>query len=1051
MSALGAIPVIQSKPRAQLKRPPPTDSPRTLVAPRCPPPLKSPRMNPTSLGDNPSPCEKFLKSAEANITHEARKSQDNGSQKKERHSSLKRYQRTILGIDPDSAEDNIGKSKTDNDNETQLVSTGPDGGNQPAEESEITQDAQTANSDTGLEDTKNAPPNPRWNVSTGNNMEIEPTNTRDVSTVTDTLSKDELESLQLAEIEAEKEESKLGIPSVHELLRTGFGKPSKNHSFTQEASFETTLFQVIKVGRHYMTEKDFSNLRATHPLVDHLAKMTIWLSDPAKRIDFSKLREYDLAYASQTEIPPERVKMFMACLFHYNLSVASVMRYAGNNYTGGYRNVRKMVDKMRGLVDDELLTHYIRVMELGAPAYFVAESTRENAMTHWRKGNHASVEQNMDKVLTAMNKLEKHDFVIPIPSWLARFIPHLFFTPTHLMFRPGKDPRFIYDASRRFTPTSVPINRMTSTHLGVEFSCEYGTVFQRLMIRIWNLRITYPKQDIIIHANDVKSCFRQMKHHPDVMGAFSYIIADLLYLSCALTFGSDFSPQTWEIPRRIAEQLATQLFHDKSLVAKHRSRLDQLKWSKQLGKGKASDFVPAHANERFKGVLDEKTGELTPTPHHLFVDDDLYAELFDKARVEQTVAAGIEAIFMILGESDLARRQDPISWDKLLEMVIHYKNVALGQLVNTRDMTVETPPEFIAKVVKLLNTTWRGGTNGRKSFKLKEAEILAGLLIHVSNTALWLKHLMSHVFTSIAAALKGNTSYLICTNKHFREQIKLAKSEALTETEEMHKTFAQAETARKIHNFQRQHWILPTLHDELDIIREALSSNEVNKASPIAHLIPGIENGNAFGDSSLDSAGGWSIPMKFWWWYDWPEDIRKRTLRYVKDGKSGKLIDINALEYATILINYAACVHFWVTEGNCSVQNIPFPRVTILADNKSSEFWATKGCKRSLIGRRLGRLQCAMMINNPVGLDTGHVDTKTNVIADRISRWKRESDTLLGFDTLVQEFPQLKCCRRFHPSSELISLILDALQSEKLVNPLQVRQLLLKNPGRIAS
>ncbi len=438
-----------------------------------------------------------------------------------------------------------------------------------------------------------------------------------------------------------------------------------------------------------MTEDEFSNLRATHPLVDHLAKMILWFGnpDPGKRIDFSQLREYDLAYASQTEIPQQRVKLFMACLFHYNLSVASVMRYAGNNYTGGYRNVRKMVDKMRGLVDDELLTHYIRVMELGAPAYFVAESTRENAMVHWRRGNHASVEQNIDKVLTAMNKLEKHGFVIPIPSWLARFIPHLFFTPTHLMFRPGKDPRFIYDASRRFTPTSVPINRMTSTHLGVEFDCEYGTVFQRLMIRIYNLRITYPKQDIIIHANDVKSCFRQMKHHPDVMGAFGYIIADLLYLSCALTFGSDFSPQTWDLPRRIAEQLGTQLFHNKSLVAKHRSRLDQLKWSKKLGKGKASDFVPAHADERFKGVLDEVTGELTPTPHHLFVDDDLYAELFDKARVEQTVAAGIGAIFMILGESDLARRQDPISWDKLLEMVIHYKNIALGQLVNTRDMT----------------------------------------------------------------------------------------------------------------------------------------------------------------------------------------------------------------------------------------------------------------------------------------------------------------------------------------------------------------------------
>jgi len=122
-----------------------------------------------------------------------------------------------------------------------------------------------------------------------------------------------------------------------------------------------------------------------------------------------------------------------------------------------------------------------------------------------------------------------------------------------------------------------------------------------------------------------------------------------------------------------------------------------------------------------------------------------------------------------------------------------------------------------------------------------------------------------------------------------------------------------------------------------------------------------------------------------------------------------------------------------------------------MADNKSSESWATKGCKRSLIGRRLGRLQCTMMMNNPVGLDTGHVDTKANIIADKISRWKSQTDTLLGFDVLKQEFKQLKSCQRFHPSKELISLVLDALSSDKLINPLEVRELLLKHPGSLAS
>jgi hypothetical protein len=588
----------------------------------------------------------------------------------------------------------------------------------------------------------------------------------------------------------------------------------------------------------------------------------------------------------------------------------------------------------------------------------------------------------------------------------------------------------------------MPINMLTAKYRGPELDCDYGTVFVKLLIRIWKLRISYPDRDIVLHANDVKSCFRQLKHHPDVMGAFSYIIADFLYLSCGLTMGADFSPPNWEPMRRIVEQLATSLFKDDSLVVKHRERLDQLQWSKKLGK--SAKFTRAHATRGYKGVLDE-TGEPEPTPHNMFVDDDMYAEVFDKARIERCVAAGIEAIFIILGESEPDKRQDPISWDKLLEMIIHFVNQLLGQIINTREMTVETPPEYVEKVVKLLSSTWN---HKRCSFKLKEAETLAGQLAHISNTAPWLKHLMPHVYTSIMAGIKTNKVQLINTNKHFREQMKIAKNDAI---DKMERTFAQSETARKIHCHKKEHWINGTLKEELQLIRAALSDKSISKACPIAHLIPDHEDSEAHGDSSLDSAGGWSTDMQFWWWIDWPEEIKKRTLRYIKDGQSGDLVDINNLEYATVLINYAAACHYWITLGNSQKQNIPYPRVRIMADNVCSEVWATKGCKRSFTGRRLGRLQCAMMINNPVGCDLGHVDTKTNEIADRISRWKTETAALLGFDQLKQEFPQLNCCRRFQPSQEVISLVLDALSSAKLSNPLQVRQLLLKNPGRVTS
>ena len=198
---------------------------------------------------------------------------------------------------------------------------------------------------------------------------------------------------------------------------------------------------------------------------------------------------------------------------------------------------------------------------------------------------------------------------------------------------------------------------------------------------------------------------------------------------------------------------------------------------------------------------------------------------------------------------------------------------------------------------------------------------------------------------------------------------------------ELEKSYAQSETAKKVHNCDRRYWIMPTMWDELRIIKQALESDWVSKVSPIAHLIPGNPDADCDGDSSLDAAGGWSEPMRFWWYLAWPEEIKNRTLRKIRDGKTGELIDINALE----IINYAASTHFWYTEDNCTKLNIPYPRILNRADNKAAETWGIKGCKKSLLGRRLGRLQCALMINNPVGLITGRISTKDNIIADRIS------------------------------------------------------------------
>jgi hypothetical protein len=67
------------------------------------------------------------------------------------------------------------------------------------------------------------------------------------------------------------------------------------------------------------------------------------------------------------------------------------------------------------------------------------------------------------------------------------------------------------------------------------------------------------------------------------------------------------------------------------------------------------------------------------------------------------------------------------------------------------------------------------------------------------------------------------------------------------------------------------------------------------------------------------------------------------------------------------------------------------------------------------------------MINNPVGLDAAYINTKANVIADEVSRVKKETNILPKMFDLAKKFPSLGICRRFHPSQELISCIMDTL------------------------
>ena len=79
-------------------------------------------------------------------------------------------------------------------------------------------------------------------------------------------------------------------------------------------------------------------------------------------------------------------------------------------------------------------------------------------------------------------------------------------------------------------------------------------------------------------------------------------------------------------------------------------------------------------------------------PHIIYIEGDIYLNVADIHRFKQAIATSIEAIFILLGESNTVLRQDPISWDKLHELLIAPINQILGLVLDLCRMTTGIPP-----------------------------------------------------------------------------------------------------------------------------------------------------------------------------------------------------------------------------------------------------------------------------------------------------------------------------------------------------------------------
>ncbi len=132
-----------------------------------------------------------------------------------------------------------------------------------------------------------------------------------------------------------------------------------------------------------------------------------------------------------------------------------------------------------------------------------------------------------------------------------------------------------------------------------------------------------------------------------------------------MVFGLTASASSWEAFRQAIEALTKGFANRPDLVVRHKKFIDMLKW-KEIDP--STKLTPAFSCTINCGIMDNARNQID-LPARMYVDNALMLAL-DVDHMKMVMAAMIEAIFVVMGEPDVAVRQCPLAMDKWLELVI---------------------------------------------------------------------------------------------------------------------------------------------------------------------------------------------------------------------------------------------------------------------------------------------------------------------------------------------------------------------------------------------
>ena len=90
----------------------------------------------------------------------------------------------------------------------------------------------------------------------------------------------------------------------------------------------------------------------------------------------------------------------------------------------------------------------------------------------------------------------------------------------------------------------IVLNHETPTDK--EAFIDFGMAKTCLLINIYNWRISYPDEIILLALADITTCFRFARLSADIQGAFGFVTKGLFFTPSGHVFGPNTSASSWE-------------------------------------------------------------------------------------------------------------------------------------------------------------------------------------------------------------------------------------------------------------------------------------------------------------------------------------------------------------------------------------------------------------------------------------------------------------------------------------------------------------------------